>query len=174
MPLALGAQAPDFSLPATTGEAVSLADLGDGPRLIVFTCNHCPYAKAWEGRLIDIGNDYRGRVGMAAICSNDAKNYPADSFEKMRELAAANSYSFPYLHDESQTVASAFQAEHTPEVFLFDSAGALVYTGAVDDSVEAADASASYLRDAIDAVLAGESPNLASTRAVGCTIKWAA
>lgn len=174
MPLELGSSAPDFSLPATTGETVSLADLGDGPRLIVFTCNHCPYAKAWEGRLIDIGNDYRGRIGMAAICSNDVANYPADSFEKMRELAAAHSYSFPYLHDESQTVANAYQAQHTPEVFLFDASGSLVYTGAVDDSVEAADASASYLRDAIDAVLDGGAPQVASTKAVGCTIKWAA
>ena len=82
---------------------------------------------------------------MAAICSNDVANYPADSFEKMRELAAAHSYSFPYLHDESQAVASAYQAQHTPEVFLFDAGGSLVYTGAVDDSVEAAEASASYL-----------------------------
>ncbi|MDE2936569.1 MAG: thioredoxin family protein [Chloroflexota bacterium] len=174
MPLALGSSAPNFSLPATTGETVALADLGDGPRLIVFTCNHCPYAKAWEGRLIEIGNDYRGRIGMAAICSNDVANYPADSFEKMRELAAAHSYSFPYLHDESQAVASAYQAQHTPEVFLFDAGGSLVYTGAVDDSVEAAEASASYLRDAIDTVLAGGSPQVASTKAVGCTIKWAA
>ncbi len=174
MPLPLGSSAPDFALPATCGETVTLADLGSGPRLIVFTCNHCPYAKAWEGRLIDIGNEYRGRVGMAAICSNDVENYPADSFEKMRELAAANSYSFPYLHDESQAVARAYQAERTPEVFLFDAGGTLVYTGAVDDSVEAAEASAGYLRDAIDAVLAGNSPQVASTVAVGCTIKWAA
>ena len=174
MPLSLGSSAPDFALPSTTGATVTLADLGDGPRLIVFTCNHCPYAKAWEGRLIDIGNEYDGRVGMAAICSNDVENYPADSFEKMRELAEANSYSFPYLHDESQAVARAYEAERTPEVFLFDASGALVYTGAVDDSVEAAAASASYLRDAIEAVLGDGAPKLATTDAVGCTIKWAA
>ncbi len=174
MPLPIGAPAPDFSLPATDGSMVGLNDLGNGPKLIVFTCNHCPYAKAWEGRLIDIGNTYKGRIGMAAICANDTKNYPADSFEKMAELAKAHKFSFPYLHDGSQAVARAYAAEHTPEVYLFDQSGSLVYTGAVDDSVEAADASANHLRDAIEAVLSDATPPVSATAAVGCTIKWAA
>ena len=141
---------------------------------MVFTCNHCPYAKAWEGRLIDIAADYAGRVGVAAICSNDAVNYPDDSFQKMRDLAEARAYPFPYLHDESQQVANAYTANHTPEAFLFDSSGALVYTGAVDDSVEADDVKETYLRDAIEAALSGAEPMPGATKAIGCTIKWAA
>lgn len=173
--LALGAPAADFALaePAT-GRSVSLTDYAGRPALVVvFTCNHCPYAQAWEERLLGIGRDYAGRAGMVLINANDAERYPADSPAAMAQRARERDFSAPYLHDADQAVARAYGAERTPEVFLFDADRRLVYHGTIDDNYEDPDAvKVHYLRDALDAVLAGRPVPAAETKVSGCTIKW--
>ena len=170
----LGTMAPAFDLPATDGSSYSFDSLSAGNgAVIVFTCNHCPYAKAWEDRILDIGREYADRgVATVAISSNNAMEYPADSFDEMRARAEAKNFSIPYLYDESQAVAHAYGAERTPEVFLFDAGRNLRYHGAVDDHQDETKVGSHYLREAIEAVLAGEEPAVTKTAAVGCTIKW--
>lgn len=172
--LKIGDHAIDFDLPNVRDGRVSLEDYGDKEAVVVvFTCNHCPYAQAWEDRLIQIAHDYAERgVALVAINSNDVKKYPADSPEAMQQRAEEKDYPFPYLYDESQEVAHAYRAERTPEVFLFDGQGNLRYHGAPDDNYEEAQMKTTYLRDALDAVLAGEEVPIAQTPPVGCTIKW--
>ena len=174
MSLAIGDTAPPFSLPTTEGATVSLDGL-DGPAAVavVFTCNHCPYAQAWEDRINEVARDYGGRgVRLVAINANDATTHPADSFDAMVRRAREKGYVFPYAHDESQAVARAYGAERTPEVFLFDGHRRLVYHGAVDDSADPGAVKVRYVRDALDAVLAGQAPSRAETAPVGCTVKW--
>lgn len=164
-----------FELPGVDDGRHSLTDYADRNAVaVVFTCNHCPYAQAWEGRLVDIQSDYADRgAQLVAISSNDAGRYPADGFPEMKRRAEERGFNFPYLYDESQEVARAYGAERTPEVFLFDRAGTLRYHGTVDDNYDDPSAvRANYLRDAIDAVLDGREPAPAETRPVGCTIKW--
>ncbi len=170
----LGTTAPAFDLPATDGSSYSFDSLAAGKAaVIVFTCNHCPYAKAWEDRILDVGREYAGRgVTTAAINSNNAAEYPDDSFDAMKARASDKNYAIPYLYDESQAVAHAYGAERTPEVFLFDSERNLRYHGAVDDNQDETKVGSHYLRDAIEAVLAGADPAVTQTEAVGCTIKW--
>jgi peroxiredoxin len=104
---------------------------------VVFTCNHCQYARAWEDRLIDIQADYAGRgVQLVAISANDAKKYPDDSFPRMKERSEEKGFNFPYLYDEFQKVARAYGAARTPEIFLFDKGGTLRYHGTVDDNYD--------------------------------------
>ena len=172
--LASGTAAPTFDLPGTDGRNHALQDLADrNVAVVVFTCNHCPYAKAWEGRLIDIAKDYEARgVGFMLVGSNDPVQYPEDSFVEMTERATARNYPFPYLFDESQAIARAYGAERTPEVFVFDVGRELRYHGAVDDDQDEQAVTTNYLRDALDAVLAGETLAIGETPAVGCTIKW--
>ena len=164
----------DFSLPGVDGRRYSLDELADGaPLALVWTCNHCPYAQAWEGRLIDIARDYEPRgVRFAAVSSNDAEAYPEDSFDAMRERARERGYPFPYLYDEDQSVAHEYGPERTPEVFVFDRERRLVYHGAIDDSRDEHAVTRHYLRDALDAVLAGREPPVTETPPVGCTVKW--
>jgi peroxiredoxin len=171
--LALGDSAPPFDLPAVGGSRVSLDGLADREAVvIVFSCNHCPYVQAWEDRLNDIARDYAPRVAVVAINSNDDRAYPADAFPQMEQRAREKGFVFPYARDESQEVARAYGAERTPEVFLFDRGRRLVYHGAIDDSTDPEGVQARYLRDAIEATLAGQAPPLAQTPPVGCTIKW--
>ena len=172
--LELGKTALAFDLPATDGSSYSFDSLSAGEAaVIVFTCNHCPYAKAWEDRILDIGREYAGRgVATATISSNNAAEYPDDSFDEMEARARDKDFSIPYLYDESQAVAHAYGAERTPEVFLFDSERNLRYHGAVDDNQDETKVGSHYLRDAIEAVLAGANPAVTETPAVGCTIKW--
>lgn len=174
MTLAIADPAPDFALPGTDGRGHALADYAAAPVLVlVQTCNHCPYAQAWDGRLSSIQSDYAARgVRVVAINSNDATSHPADSFDEMVARAAAQRYTFDYLHDEDQSVVLALGATRTPEVFVFDGDRRLVYHGAIDDSRDEDGVAAHYLRDALDAVLAGEVPEPAETPAVGCSIKW--
>ena len=175
--LALDAPAVDFALTdSATGTTVSARDYADLPALVVvFTCNHCPYAQAWEERLLQIGRDYADRAGMVLISSNDADKYPADSPEAMAARVRERTYSVPYLFDADQSVARAYGAERTPEVFVFDAARRLVYHGTVDDNYEEpAAVTAHYLRDALDAVLAGRPVPVPETTVRGCTIKWRA
>jgi peroxiredoxin len=173
--LKIGAKAIAFDLPGVDGKRHSLAGFAAQEAVVVvFTCNHCPYARAWEDRLIQIQADYAARgVQLIAINANDAVKYPDDSFPKMIERAAEKGFNFPYLFDESQEVARAYGALRTPEVFVFDKGRALRYQGAVDDNYEEpAAVKTPYLRQALDAVLAGKPAPTPETPAVGCTIKW--
>ena len=174
MTLAPGAEAPPFDLPGVDGRNHALSDYGDASALaLVWSCNHCPYVQAWEGRMRQIQADYADRgVRLVAINSNDAEHYPEDSFEAMRERATAEGFDFDYLHDADQAVATAYGPERTPEVFLFDRDRRLVYHGAIDDSRDDRSVQRHHLREALDAVLAGRSPEIGETPAVGCSVKW--
>jgi peroxiredoxin len=166
--------APTFDLPGVDGRNHSLDEYAETPVLVlVQSCNHCPYVLAWEGRINDLQQAYADRgVRIVAISSNDVEAYPEDSFEKMVEHANEAGYTFDYLYDESQEIARALGSERTPEAFVFDADRRLVYHGAVDDNREEPDVTQHYLRDAIEAALAGEAPPVADTAPVGCTVKW--
>jgi peroxiredoxin len=170
MSTAVGTEAPTFALPDTDGVEQSP---GDAPAtLVVFTCNHCPYALAWHDRIAAVARDYPD-VKVLAVSSNDAVRYPRDSYEAMRERVQADGgWPMPYLYDESQDVARAYGAQTTPDCFLIDAEGRVVYRGAPDADYEDPSQNAAWLRDAIDAVLAGQAPANAETRPVGCSIKW--
>ncbi|HEY2282804.1 MAG TPA: thioredoxin family protein [Solirubrobacteraceae bacterium] len=169
---AIGEPAPTFALPDTEGAEHAP---GDAPAsVVVFTCNHCPYALAWHDRILALAHDYADRgVRVLAINPNDAIRYPRDSFEAMRaRVQRGELEGVPYLRDESQEVAHAYDAETTPDVFVLDAAGLLRYRGAPDADYEDPSQRASFLRDALDAILAGRDPELAQTPPVGCSIKW--
>lgn len=173
--LSIGDRAINFSLPATDGERYSLSGF-DGSKVlaVIFSCNHCPYVQAWEDRMVQIQADYQGKgFQIVAINANDASKYPDDDFEAMKKRAREKEFNFPYLRDESQDVARAYGAERTPEVFLFDADRSLVYHGALDDNYDSPEAvENTYLRDAIEAVIAGQELEIKTTSPVGCTIKW--
>ena len=173
MTIALATEAPTFDLPGVDGRQHSLDDYADKPALaVVWSCNHCPYVQAWEGRMVELQREFGDRgFALVAISSNDADSYPEDSFDAMKARAEGQGFNFDYLYDEDQSVLEAYGAERTPEVFLFDGERRLVYHGAIDDSREEDDVSERYLRDAIEAVLAGEAPSVDETPAVGCSVK---
>jgi peroxiredoxin len=171
MSLAIGEHAPHHTLPDTEGAAHDLGQHGT-PTVVVFTCNHCPYALAWHDRLLAVGRDYGDRARFFAVNPNDADRYPADSLERMRERVAREDWTMPYLRDESQEVARAFGAQTTPDVFVLDAHGKLRYRGAPDADHSDPSLDAAWLREALDAVLAGEQPARAETRPVGCSVKW--
>ena len=164
---AIGDPAPEFTLPDTAGEQHSLA----GPAVVVFTCNHCPYALAWHDRIASAARDYPD-VHFYAINPNDAERYPGDSLEAMRERVESEDWPMPYLHDESQEVARAFGAKTTPDVFVLDAKGRLRYRGAPDPDHQDPGLNASWLREALDAVLAGEDVARPETDPIGCSVKW--
>ena len=171
----IGDQAILFDLPGVDGQQHALADYADKECLVViFSCNHCPYVRAWEDRMVEIQTDYSDQgVQLIVINANDAVKYPSDNFDNMKVRAWEKGFSFPYLRDETQAVARAYGAARTPEVFCFDREGALKYHGAIDDNYDDPGAVQNhYLRDALDAVLAGQNPAPAETVPVGCTIKW--
>ncbi len=171
----VGTQAPDFSLPATDGRTYSLKDFQDARALVVvFTCNHCPYAQACEDRLIAIQDDYREKgVQLVAINPNDAENYPEDSFENMVRRAKEKGYNFPYLRDETQEVARAYDAACTPDVFVFGPDRKLVYNGRIDDNwQEPAKVTRQDLRIVLDCVLEGKPIPFDPVPSMGCSIKW--
>ena len=170
----IGNRAPTFELPGAAGGSHSLADAEGAPAtVVVWTCNHCPYALAWHDRIVDAARDYAARgVRFVAINSNDPDRYPADSYEAMRDRVAREEWPFPYLHDESQEVARAWGAEVTPHVFVLDSEHRLRYQGAPDPDYQEPAHNASWLREAIDAVLAGEELAHPETDPVGCSVKW--
>jgi peroxiredoxin len=174
MTLTLGTEAPEFDLPGVDGRSHSLDDYAGVEALaLVQSCNHCPYVIGWEGRMKDIQRDYADRgFRLVAISSNDADSYPADSFDEMKARAEREGFNFDYLYDEDQSVARALGSQRTPEVFLFDSDRRLVYHGAIDDSRDDRTVTQHYLRDALDALLAGREPRVADTPPVGCTVKW--
>jgi peroxiredoxin len=174
MSLALADQAPSFTLPGVDGAEHSLDDYsGNDVLVLVQSCNHCPYVLAWEGRMNEIARDYANRgVRLVAVNSNDASRYPEDSFARMQERARAQGFEYDYLHDEEQTLARALGSERTPEVFVFDRDRRLVYHGAIDDNRDETAVTRRYLRDALDAVLAGDAPPVAESPPVGCSVKW--
>jgi peroxiredoxin len=174
MTVALGEPAPGFELPDTDGRVWSVDDGGESPAtVVVFTCNHCPYALAWHNRIAQAARDYAERgVRFVAINANDAERYPRDSYEAMRTRVGSEDWPMPYLHDAAQEVAHAYDAKTTPDVFVLDSTRRLRYRGAPDADYEDPAQNAAWLRDALDAVLAGYAPARAETKPVGCSIKW--
>lgn len=174
--LPLGTSAPDFQLPDTNGKIVSLADFKNSAALLfLFICNHCPYVKHVRSGLAALGRDYQSQgVGVVAINSNDAANYRDDSPEKMKQEVKLAGYTFPYLYDETQSVAKAFRAACTPDIFLFDKNLKLVYRGQLDDSRPGNDipVTGEDLRLALDAVLAGKPVSENQIPSIGCNIKW--
>ena len=175
--LALGTEAPDFSLPDTvSGGMVSLVDYHDKKGLLVmFICNHCPYVKHVREELARLGDDYSNSdLGIVAISSNDIDAYPADSPEAMKEEAETFGYSFPYLYDETQSVAAAYTAMCTPDFFLFDAGNKLAYRGRLDESRpdSGIPVTGRELRGAVEAVLVGDSAPGEQFPSIGCSIKW--
>jgi peroxiredoxin len=173
--LSIGDQAPDFDLSDTDGDSHSLREGGGWPAtVVVFTCNHCPYALAWHDRLLAVARDYAERgVRMLAINPNDEERYPADSFEAMKERVREDGgWPLPYLRDESQQVARGFGAKTTPDVFVVDAEGKVRYRGAPDADYQDPARNAELLRGALDAVLEGRDPSPAETEPVGCSVKW--
>ncbi len=166
-------RAPEFKLPDTEGVTHELVGADASATVVVFTCNHCPYAIAWHDRIAAAAEDYAGKgVRFLAINSNDAERYPNDSYEAMQKQVREVNWPMPYLHDESQDVAHSWGAKTTPDVYVLDSNLKLRYRGAPDGDYENPEENAVWLRDALDAVIGGGEPSLAETEPVGCSIKW--
>jgi peroxiredoxin len=164
----------DVRMKNVDGNEVTLAGaMGPKGLLVVFSCNHCPWVQRWESRIVDLGNAYSSKgVGVVAVNSNDTAEYPDDGFEPMQARAREKGYGFPYVVDATSDVARAFGASKTPEAYLFDAQGKLVYTGTIDDNAKDASAvTAPYLKDALDAVASGKPVATAKTKALGCSIK---
>lgn len=171
----LGFQCPDFRLPSVAGAMVARDDFADAPLFgVFFYCNHCPYAKAIEGRLVELEKDYQSKgFRFVAISANDAATYPEDSFANMKKRADERGYRFPYLYDESQSVARAFGAVCTPDLYVFDRDRKLAYHGRLDDSpMDASKVKRRELREAVDALLAGRALDAHQNPSIGCSIKW--
>ncbi|AFD06428.1 thioredoxin family protein [Solitalea canadensis] len=174
----VGDKATDFKLKNVNGKQVSMADYKSAKGyIVVFTCNHCPYAKAYENRIIALDKKYAVKgYPVIAINPNDPVAYPEDSFDNMKKRSTEKKYSFPYLIDESQNVAKAYGATKTPHVFILQktSAGDMVeYIGAIDNDTEGNDDSKiKYVENAVDALLQNKKPETTLTKAVGCSIKW--
>ena len=179
----LGTVAPAFELAdVVTGKAVGRDDVAAGMKglLVMFICAHCPYVKHVEEELARIGTDYAGKIGIVAISSNDVGQYPEDGPVGMKEQALRVRLPFPYLYDETQEVARAYDAACTPDFFLFDGDMKLVYRGQLDDSRPRRPSGAGNdipvtgkdLRAAMDAVSAGKRPDTNQKTSIGCNIKW--
>jgi peroxiredoxin len=174
--LALGTPAPDFALPDTAGRIVRRDDFAEATGLLVmFICNHCPYVKHVRRELARIGRDYPPRgLAVVAINSNDVSRYPDDHPDRMVEEARAAGYTFPYLFDDSQSVARAYHAACTPDFFLFDRERRLVYRGQLDDSRpgNGVPLTGRDVRAAMDELLAGRPVSTTQRPSMGCNIKW--
>jgi peroxiredoxin len=182
----LGSACPDFRLPAVDGKIYGRDDFAASPVLVVmFICNHCPYVKAVEDRLIALQREFAAGgqtapdVQLVGICANDAASYPDDAFDKLRERWEAKEYGFPYLHDESQAVARAFGAVCTPDIFVYDRpspaspARQLAYRGRIDDSwKDPGKVTRRELHQAVVALLNGQRPASDQKPSLGCSIKW--
>ncbi|MFQ5670272.1 MAG: thioredoxin family protein [Acidobacteriota bacterium] len=157
------------------GSRVSIADVrGEKGTLVVFTCNACPWAKAWEERIAALGNLYRGKgIGVIAINANDPARNAEDGYDVMQTRARERGMRFPYVVDATSEMARRFGATRTPEAFLFDSGGRLVYHGTIDDNAhDPGKVQKRYLRDALDAVVTGRPVPVPETKALGCSIKF--
>jgi len=165
----------DIKMLSVTGHQLSIADV-KGPKgtLVIFSCNSCPWVKAWETRIAEVGNwAQKQGIGVIMINPNDPAKNPEDSYEVMQQRAKERGFEFPYVVDATSDVARAFGATHTPEFFLFDAKGTLIYTGALDDNARNPEAvKERYVKNAIEALLAGRPVPVAQTRSIGCTIKF--
>ncbi len=174
--LKIGDAAPSFELPGVDGKTYRLEDFDDAEVLaVMFICVHCPYVRAYEDRFIAVQKDYAERgVRLVGINPNDSTKYPEDSFDHMVRRAKEKGYPFPYLRDKAQTVADAYGAQATPEFFVFGKDRKLAFRGRLDDNYqEPSKAERPFLRQALDALLAGKTPDPAFVPAIGCSIKWA-
>lgn len=172
--LEIGAKAPGFSLvSAVDGKRVSFKP-GDGKlSVVVFTCNQCPYAKAFEGRLNDLGRNYAAKgVKFYAVNPNDDAKFAEETLPNMRERAKSKKYPFPYLKDGNSEIAKAYGARVTPHVFVVDGKGVVRYRGYIDDDAKVESREDTALTNALDALLAKKEVATASTKAFGCSIKW--
>lgn len=175
--LPLGTKAPEFYLPASNfNEHFSFKDIkGKKGTLVMFICNHCPFVLHVIDEIVHIANDYRVQgIGVVAISSNDVEKYPQDAPDKMADFVLQNRIDFPYLYDESQEVAKAFDAACTPDFFLFDANDKLIYRGQLDDSrpSNGIPVNGYDLRNAIDAILFSRKVNEPQKPSIGCGIKW--
>jgi len=173
--LSVGDRAPGFTLKNVDGRMVSLDDFENAKGyLIIFTCNTCPYAKAYEDRIIALHNKYAPKgIPVIAINPNAASVQSGDSFEAMQARARAKRFPFPYVQDERQEVARNFGATKTPHVYLLKRDRTVAYMGAIDNNHrDAAMADRKYVEDAVDALLGGDAIPVEETKAIGCTIKW--
>ena len=173
--LKIGSSAPEFNLSGVDGKKYSLNSFVDKRALLViFSCNHCPYVQAYENRIKQIQKDYISEgVTVVAINSNEDVNYPDDSFENMKKRATEQKFNFLYLRDDDQSVARAYDATHTPEIFLFDKDRKLAFHGKIDDNwQEPSKVQNNYLRNALDELLIGKEISVPETFTIGCTIKW--
>ena len=175
-----GDKAQDFSLKnALDGNMVSLAGLSDiNGAIVVFTCNHCPFSKAYESRIIELHKKFADKgYPVVAINPNDPAIQPEDSFDNMKLLATEKGYPFPYLFDDTQEIAKAYGATRTPHVYILqkhtDGGFYVAYIGAIDDNSSDPDnVKVRYVEDALVNVMTGSQPSVAITKAIGCTIKW--
>jgi peroxiredoxin len=171
-PLAVGDPAPVWSeLVGIDDQSHSLGDLKDAKAVVVvFTCNHCPVAKAYEDRLVQLAADYIGKgVELVAINVNNIED---DKLPAMKERAEEKGFKFDYLYDSSQAIGRAYGATVTPHAFLLDGQRNVAYIGAIDDNMDPSKVSKHYLRDAIEAVLVGSKPEPATTKPMGCGIQY--
>lgn len=171
----IGKVGPGFKLKGVDGKLHSLSDCADKKAVVVvFTCNHCPTAVQYEGRLVQIQKDYGPKaVQLVAINPNEDKGHPTDSFDHMVKRAKEKGFNFPYLRDETQEVAKAYGAVRTPHVFLLDGKRKVAYRGRIDDNPDDPKAVGRHdLRKALDEVLAGKPVSVDTTESIGCTVKW--
>lgn len=171
-PVKVGDAAPDFSgIVGIDDKQHSLADYKDtGVVVLVFTCNHCPVAKAYEDRLIALQRDFADKG--ATLVAVNVSNLPADQLDKMKERAKEKGFNFPYLYDSSQKIGRNYGATVTPHVFVINKDRKIAYVGAIDDNMQAKDVKKHYLRDAVEALIAGKKPPQATTKQFGCGIKY--
>lgn len=177
--VALGSKAPSFKLPIVTGGFVDLMSYTRYSKgtLVIFICNHCPYVKHINSKLVEIANTYiQQGVAFIAISSNDVEKYPDDSPQKMAQVVREESYPFPYLYDETQSVAKSYQAACTPDFYLFDENLTLVYRGQFDESRPGNNKPVTGMdvQTAIERLLNGEAPIERQIPSIGCNIKWKA
>jgi peroxiredoxin len=174
--LAIGASAPmaDVKMMGVNDKEITLAEAaGKKGTLVIFMCNHCPWVKAWQARIAKIGNAAAAKgIGVVAVNSNDPAAYPEDDMANMKTRAKDLGFKFPYVVDATSDLARAFGATHTPEIYLFDASGKLVYHGAVDDNRDEKSVQKRYLTDAVTAVASGKAVAVAETKSFGCGIKF--
>lgn len=171
----IGDTAADFKLKNVDGKMVSLADFKDAQGyIVIFDCNTCPYSKAYNDRIIALNDKFAAKgFPVIAINPNDPSKSGGDSFDEMAKLAKRKNYTFPYLVDETQSVATAFGATNTPHVFVLDKALKVQYIGAIDDNARNENAvSKRYVEDAVNALLSGKPVPVTKVKAIGCGIKW--
>ncbi len=175
--LALGDKAPYFSLKGTDGRIYSIKDFeGCKAFVVIFTCNHCPYARAYESRILELASIYQPLgAKFVAVCANDPAGYPEDDFDHMVAKSQTWDFAFPYLQDIDQVMAEAYDAACTPEIYIFDRELRLRYHGRVDDNhQDRSRVTEQSMADALAAIIEGETPAQPMTAAIGCSIKWKA